>query len=83
MMDVMVGMLRGMGSSMTPMITSIMGACVFRVVWILTVFPLSPTLTMLYISYPISWALTFMAHSTCYFAIKRRKFGEFIQTSAD
>ena len=66
MMDTTVGLLRGMGSSVTPMVVSIVGACVLRIVWILTIFPLDPTLTMLYISYPISWAVTFSAHIACY-----------------
>ena len=75
MMDTMVGLLRGMGSSVTPMIVSIMGACVLRVVWILTIFPLDPTLTMLYISYPISWAVTFATHFICYLRVKKKKYG--------
>ena len=74
-MDTTVGLLRGMGASVMPMVVSIVGVCVFRIVWILAVFPLNPTLTMLYISYPISWALTFAAHLMCYFYVKRKKFG--------
>lgn len=72
MMEIMVGMLRGMGSSVTPMIVSMLGACGLRIVWILFVYPLSPTLTMLYISYPISWFVTFSAHTVCYFRVKRK-----------
>ena len=74
MMDTTVGLLRGMGSSVTPMVVSILGACVLRVVWILTIFPLDPTLTMLYISYPVSWFITFSAHIACYFFVKRKRF---------
>ena len=75
MMDTMVGLLRGMGSSVTPMIVSIAGVCVLRVIWILAIFPLAPTLTMLYASYPISWAITFAAHFVCYLRVKKRKYG--------
>ena len=74
MMDVMVGLLRGMGASVTPMIVSVMGACVFRILWIALVFPLDPTRTMLYISYPISWVITFSVHFCCYLYIKRKKY---------
>ena len=74
MMDTAVGLLRGMGSSVLPMIMSIMGVCVFRMVWILGFFPLNPTLDMLYVSYPISWAVTFTAHMICYFRVKRKKY---------
>ena len=58
-----------------PTMVSIMGACVLRVVWILTIFPLDPTLTMLYISYPISWAVTFATHFICYLRVKKKKYG--------
>ena len=75
MMDTMVGLLRGMGSSVTPMAVSIVGVCVLRVIWILTLFPLNPTLTMLYVSYPISWGVTFLTHLVCYMRVKRKKYG--------
>lgn len=53
-MEVMSGTLRGLGASMTSMIVSLIGACVFRVVWIATVFRLVGTLESIYISFPIS-----------------------------
>ena len=74
MMDVMVGLLRGMGSSVTPMIVSVMGACAFRLLWIALIFPFNPTLTMLYLSYPASWIITFSVHMICYLSLKRRKY---------
>ncbi len=73
LMDVAVGTLRGVGYSIMPMIVSLTGACVFRVVWILTVFAANPTLDILYVSYPISWALTFGVHMLCYAFIARKK----------
>ncbi len=74
MMDVMVGSLRGMGYSIMPMIVSLAGACGFRVVWIYTFFAAEHTLRMLYISYPISWALTFLVHFLCYLIVRKRAF---------
>ncbi len=74
-MDVMVGCIRGLGYAVMPMIVSLMGACVFRVIWIYTIFQWSRTLEMLYISYPISWALTAFVHVIC-FIIVRRKIGK-------
>ena len=59
-MDVMTGMLRGIGYSTLPMIVSLMGACVFRLIWIATVFRRHHTLFMLLLSYPVSWTLTFL-----------------------
>lgn len=57
LMDNCSGVLRGLGKSLTSTIVSLIGACLFRVVWLLTVFPAFPTLEMIYISYPISWIL--------------------------
>lgn len=59
MMDVMTGVLRGIGYSLLPMIVSILGACVFRLFWVFTVFAVAPTMTCLMLSYPVSWLLTF------------------------
>ena len=75
MMDTSVGVLRGMGSSVRPMVTSMLGACVFRVLWIVAVFPLSPTLNMLYMSYPISWIITLSAHLVNFRLVGRRVYG--------
>ena len=72
LMDTAVGLLRGMGSSVLPMAVSLLGVCGFRMVWILGIYPFHPTLTMLYLSYPISWAFTFAVHMICYFRVKRR-----------
>lgn len=72
MMDVIVGALRGIGYSIMPMLVSLTGACLFRVVWIYTVFSSNRTLPCLYISYPISWGLTFAVHLVCFIIVYRR-----------
>lgn len=71
-MEVLVGSLRGVGFSVTPMIVSLIGACGFRIVWIYTFFRQNHTLNNLYISYPISWILTAAAHLVCLIIIMRR-----------
>ena len=71
-MDVMVGALRGIGYSVAPMLVSLTGACGFRIFWIFTVFASNRTLETLYLSYPVSWALTFTAHIICYVFIRRK-----------
>ncbi len=81
-MDVMVGCLRGLGYSTVPMIVSIIGVCGFRVFWILVVFYnytnfQDPNdLNMLYISYPISWIITFIVHFICYIFVSKKKIKE-------
>lgn len=68
MMDVMVGGLRGIGYSVTPMLVSLIGACGLRLLMIATIFqmPAFHSIQMLYWSYPITWILTFSAHLVCY-----------------
>ena len=61
LMDVTTGAVRGMGKSIIPMIISLIGACGLRIIWVYTIFAVSPSITNLYISYPVSWALTFAA----------------------
>lgn len=76
MMDVMVGGLRGIGYSIMPMLVSLTGACLFRIVWIYTVFQEVRTLPCLYISYPISWILTFSVHLICFLIVYKKLFGK-------
>ena len=74
MMDVLAGTIRGLGYSMLPMIVSLIGACVFRIIWIFTVFRVQHTLFILYASYPISWILTILAHFVFYLIVRKKVF---------
>jgi putative MATE family efflux protein len=76
LMDVMVGQLRGVGYSIMPMIVSLTGACLLRIVWILTVFAQAHDLTVLYLSYPVSWFVTFAIHFLCYMLIAQKKINQ-------
>ena len=69
--ETLTGCLRGMGSSISPMVISSLGVCGFRILWIYTVFRVWHDPTVLFISYPISWALTAAAELIAYFIIKR------------
>lgn len=73
-MDVLVGALRGIGYSVIPMIVSLVGACGLRLVWIATVFqiPQYHSLTIVYLSYPITWTITLTVHAVT-FALAARK----------
>ena len=71
-MDVLASSLRGLGYSVLPMVVSLVGSCLLRLVWIATIFQLNRTPFMLYISYPISWALTALVHLTCLLVVRRK-----------
>ncbi len=72
MQDCFVGGSRGLGNSLKPMIISILGICVFRVVWVLTVFAAHRSLDVLYMSYPISYIIMVVAQGICYVFTKNR-----------
>lgn len=71
-MDVLVGSLRGMGYAMLPMFVSLLGACGFRILWIFTVFAVNHTMETLFISYPLSWIITALAHFICFRKLRRK-----------
>lgn len=73
-MDVLVGSLRGIGYSVMPMIVSLIGVCGLRLIWLFTFFRLERfhTPEMIYITYPVSWIVTIIAHIICYTIVKRK-----------
>ncbi len=64
-MEIGGGVVRGLGKSLTSTFVSLIGACLLRAIWVLTVFEYFQTLESIYISYPISWMLT----AICQFAV--------------
>lgn len=78
LMDVVSGSIRGMGNSLVPMITSIIGICVLRVIWIFFIFNPNTNFTnykdlsLLFISYPISWVATLIVNIITYTFISKK-----------
>ena len=75
-MDVMVGVLRGLGYSVVPMIASLVGVCGVRLVWIAFVFSAHRTPTCLYLSYPVTWIMTGAFHILFFFLIRKHAYME-------
>ena len=76
LMEVACGLLRGIGNSTVPMIISLIGSCVFRIVWIKTLFAHVPQLHNLgglFISYPISWIITSIAEFAAFMIVFRHR----------
>lgn len=71
-MDCTIAACRGIGKSFAPTVIVIMGSCVFRVVWIYTVFAYFHTIPSLYLLYIFSWLITSVAEIIC-FAVNYRK----------
>ena len=81
LMDVTTGALRGMGASFVPMLISVLGACGLRILWIYTVFQVWHTPRCLYISYPVSWMITFLAQLAAFWIVYRRKTRNILETA--
>ena len=71
--EVTGGCLRGLGHSLTPTVISILGTCVFRLIYVFTYIPTHHTFESLFHVYPISWILTGAITLTVYFVIRGKK----------
>lgn len=60
-MDCTIAASRALGKSLIPTVIVIMGSCVFRIVWIYTVFAHFHTIPSLYLLYAFSWSITAIA----------------------
>ncbi len=56
--EIPAGVLRGSGHALYPAISTMIGTCAFRILWICMIFPQNPTLSMLYHAFPLSWCMT-------------------------
>lgn len=61
-MEVGAGVVQGLKKTNVAAVTSLTGSCLLRVVWLLTLFKMSPSLEMIFITFPISWFITAVAH---------------------
>ncbi len=71
-MDAAIAAARGIGKSLWPTVIVIMGSCVFRVIWVYTIFAYFHTIPSLYLLYVFSWSITAIAE-TAYFVHSYRK----------
>ncbi len=60
-MDCTIAACRGLGETVVPTILVVLGSCVFRVIWVYTIFAHFHTIPSLYLLYPFSWGLTAIA----------------------
>ncbi len=70
--EIFTSALRGMGDVIIPMIMTMLGICGFRVLWVLVVFPMNPSMNTIAGNYPISWGLTALFFIV-YYTIKIRR----------
>lgn len=80
LMDNTTAASRGLGKGLVPMILVFLGSCVFRVIWIYTVFAYFHTIGSLYLLYPFSWLITGTAE-IAYFVYCYRKYVRLLEAS--
>ena len=56
--EIIAGMLRGMGKAALPTAICAVGICLLRIVWVNTAFVRTPTFSVLMTAYPVSWIFT-------------------------
>lgn len=57
-MDTTIAASRGLGKTVVPSVFVFLGSCVFRIVWIYTIFAHFQTIESLFLLYPFSWGIT-------------------------
>ena len=70
-MDVLAGVLRGMGRTVVPAINSLIGACGLRLFWIFCILPLKRSISVLFLCWPASWIVVILMHSLYYLYIRK------------
>lgn len=76
-MDCTIAASRGLGKTVAPTILVILGSCVFRVIWIYTVFAHFRTIPSLYLLYIFSWSFTAIAEIIYFAGVYKKAWGEF------
>lgn len=71
-MDISVGVTQGYGKTTVPAIFSLVGVCGLRLLWIFSIFPHHPTVTVLFMIYPITWLIASLANLIYYFVVQKR-----------
>lgn len=66
-MNVFPGLTRAMGYSILPMLATLIGACLLRIVWLVTVFKWYPTVIVLFSAYPVTWAIAGLGQVASFF----------------
>ena len=73
-MDCTIAASRGLGKSLVPTIIVVLGSCVFRVIWVYTVFAHFHTIYSLYLLYAFSWSITSIAEIAYFIRCYRKTF---------
>ncbi len=71
-MNVYPGLTRAMGYSILPMLCTLVGACLMRIVWLATFFRWYPTVMMLFVCYPVTWTIAGLGQVGSFFYARKQ-----------
>ena len=71
-MNVYPGLTRAMGYSVLPMLSTLIGAVLMRIIWLLTIFTWYPTVAVLFAAYPVTWALAGLGQVLIFFYARKK-----------
>ncbi|MDD6812488.1 MAG: MATE family efflux transporter [Lachnospiraceae bacterium] len=77
-MDCTIAASRGLGKSFVPTLIVFMGSCVFRIIWVYTIFAYFETITSLYLLYAFSWSITAFAEILYFYYIYKKQVGTIV-----
>ena len=74
-MDCTIAASRALGKSLAPTVMVILGSCVFRIIWVYTVFAWFQTIPSLYLVYICSWTITALAEIAYFRHVYKQQVG--------
>ena len=74
-MDCTIAASRALGKSLAPTVMVILGSCVFRIIWVYTVFAWFQTIPSLYLVYICSWTITALAEIAYFHHVYKQQVG--------
>lgn len=70
--EVLSGALRGIGDVLVPTLITLGGVCIFRILWLIGVLKIHPTINAIILSYPVTWFTTGILFVIYYLYKKKR-----------
>lgn len=76
MMEVSIGVMRGLGRSVLSMVISLVATCAFRIAWVATVFAAVGTAESLFACFPVSWVVAIVVFGLCILVIRPKEYAK-------
>ena len=75
-MEVGIGVMRGLGRSVLSMVISLIATCAFRIAWVAVIFAAVGTAESLFFCFPVSWVVAIVAFGLCISIIRPKEYAK-------